>query len=82
MTITIEKKLRDFHFWSGAATNAAKLTYDELDQLEILLEEDNLDIDPWTATELNDYMWFDFEHICERLGLDYEEVMARKDRWE
>lgn len=78
MTITIEKKLRDFDFWSGAATNAAKLTYNELDQLEILLEEENMDIDPWTATEINDLMWFDFEKVCARLGLDYEEVMARE----
>lgn len=78
MTMTIEKKLRDFHFWSGAATNAAKLTCNELDRLEILLEEENMDIDPWTITEINDLMWFDFENVCTRLGLDYEEVMARE----
>ena len=78
MTMTIEKRLRDFHFWSGAADNAAKLTYDELDELEILLEEENMDIDPWTTTEINDLMWFDFENVCARLGLDYEEVMARE----
>lgn len=78
MTMMIEKKLRDFHFWSGAADNAAKLTYDELDELEILLEEENMDIDPWTTTEINDLMWFDFENVCARLGLDYEEVMARE----
>lgn len=78
MTMTIEKRLRDFHFWAGAADNAAKLTYDELDELEILLEEENMDIDPWTATEINDLMWFDFENVCARLGLDYEKVMARE----
>ena len=78
MTMTIEKKLRDFHFWSEAAENAAKLTYDELDELEILLEEENMDIKPWTVTEINDLMWFDFENVCARLGLDYEEVMARE----
>lgn len=78
MTMTIEKKLRDFDFWSGAATNAAKLTSEELDELEILLEEENMDIDPWTTTEINDLMRFDFENVCARLGLDYEEVMARE----
>lgn len=77
MTMTIEKKLRDFQFWSGAADNAAKLTADELDELEILLEEENMDIDPWTTTEINDLMWFAFGSVCARLGLDYEEVMAR-----
>jgi len=74
MTMTIEKKLRDFHFWSGAATNAAKLTPDELDQLEEIIGDN----EPWSTTEVNDFMWFDFETVCEWLGLDYEEVMARE----
>ena len=83
MTMTIEKKLRDFHFWSGAATNAAKLSYEELDQLEEQLESMIGDDEPWSTTEVNDWMWFDFEDICkEWLNLDYEEVLARKDRWE
>ena len=84
MTMTIEKKLRDFDFWSGAAQNAAKLTYEELDRLEAEMEEINEanGDEPMSTTEVNDFMWFDFETICEWLGLDYEEVMARKDRWE
>lgn len=77
MTMTIEKKLRDFNFWSGAATNAAKLTPEELDTLEDQLEEISGD-EPWSTTEVNDLMWFQFEDICEWLGLDYEEVMARE----
>ena len=84
MTMTIEKKLKDFHFWSGAATNAAKLTSEELDELESQLEDIILinEDEPWSTTEVNDLMWFQFEDICDWLGLDYEEVMARKDRWE
>lgn len=79
MTMTIEKSLRDFHFWAGAATNAAKLTPDELDKLEARLEEINVDGEPWSVTEVNDWMWFDFENVCkEWLGIDYEEVMARE----
>lgn len=79
MTITIEKKLRDFHFWSGAATNAAKLTPEELDTMEEYMENVVYSNDePWSATEINDYFWFQFEDICEQLGLDYEEVMARE----
>lgn len=81
MTMTIEKSLKDFHFWSGAATNAAKLTPDELDQLEEQLEEMkdwDSGTEPWSTTEINDLMWFQFEDICEWLGLNYEEVMARK----
>lgn len=79
MTITTEKKLRDFQFWSGAATNAAKLTPEELDQLEAEIEGWRCgDAEPWSTTEINDMMWFDFENVCEILGLDYEEVLARE----
>ncbi len=77
MTMTIEKKLRDFKFWSGAATNAAKLTPEELDELENQLEEIIADDEPWSTTEVNDWMWFQFEDVCDWLSLDYEEVMAR-----
>lgn len=77
MTMTIEKNLRDFHFWGGAASNAAKLTPEELDTLESQLEE--LADEPWSITQVNDLLWFDFEDVCnEWLGLDYEEVMARE----
>ena len=79
MTMTIEKALKDFHFWGGAATNAAKLTPEELDTLEEQLEEIIGDDEPWSTTEVNDWMWFDFENVCnEWLGIDYEEVMARE----
>lgn len=79
MTMTIEKKLRDFHFWGGAATNAAKLTPEELDTIETQLEElGEYEQDIMSTTEVNDFFWFDFENVCEWLGLDYEEVMARE----
>ena len=66
MTMTIEKKLRDFHFWSGAATNAAKLTPEELDQLDEMLDELNEPSgDYMSTTEVNDMMWFQFEDICD-----------------
>lgn len=79
MTMTIEKSLRDFHFWGGAASNAAKLTSEELDSIEEQLEEliDETS-EPWSVTEVNDFFWFQFEDVCEWLGLDYEEVMARE----
>lgn len=78
MTMTIEKSLRDFQFWGGAATNAAKLTPEELDTLESQLEEISGDDEPWSTTDINDIVWFQFEDVCEWLGLDYEEVMARE----
>jgi hypothetical protein len=43
------------------------------------LEEIIGDEEPWSTTEVNDWMWFDFEDICKDwLGIDYEEVMARE----
>lgn len=78
MTMTIEKNLRDFDFWSAAATNAAKLTSEELDVLENMMEEVRNGDEPWSVEEINDFMRFDFEIVCEWLGLDYEEVMARE----
>ena len=79
MTIATEKKLRNFDFWSGAATNAAKLTPEELDQLEDEFEELACDREkPWSATEINDLFWFDFEDVCDWIGLDAEEVYARE----
>lgn len=79
MTMTIEKNLRDFHFWGGAASNAAKLTPEELDQAEEYLETLPCNEEEyWSTTEINDIFWFDFESVCEWLELDYEEVMARE----
>lgn len=80
MTMTIEKKLQDFIFWGGARSNAMKLTCEELDNIESQIEEINEanGDTPMSATEVNDFFWHDFETICEWLGLDYEEVMARK----
>jgi hypothetical protein len=73
----MEKSLNDFEFWGGAADNAAKLTPEELDQLEEMMEEMSPD-EPWSITDVNDTLWFDFEMVCEWLGLDYDEVMERK----
>ena len=76
MIITYEKSLKDFDFWSGAEDNAAKLTSDELDQLDDMLSSSRET--PWDETEINDLMRFEFETVCEWLGLDYDEVMARE----
>ncbi len=75
MKITSETLLPRFEFWAGAETNAALLTFSELVQLEDVLEE--LFPDGMTDTELNDLLWFDFDSVCEWLGLDVEEVETR-----
>ena len=70
MTIKTEQSLRNFDFWSGAKSNAAMMTAEELDSVENALEE--LYPDGMTDTEINDLFRFDFEYVCELIGLEYD----------
>ena len=74
MTIKTEQSLRNFEFWSGAKSNAEMMTAEELDSVESALEE--LYPEGMTDTEINDLFWFDFEYVCELIGLEYD---AEKD---
>lgn len=67
MKIYKEDTLNNFDFWGQAKSNAAKLTYDELEQLTGIFEE--LYPDGIEETNLNDIMTFDFDWICEVLDL-------------
>lgn len=71
MKIFTEQSIRNFEFWSGAKNNAAELTYDQMEQLESILEDmypDGID-----ENVLNDILWFDFETVKEWLGIEEEE---------
>ena len=57
MKIYEEKNLRNFEFWSGGKYTAEKLTFDELAQIESILEDiypDGVD-----DTTINDLFWFE-----------------------
>ena len=73
MTLCYDESLADFEWWSGARDNAKKLTRDELEMLDDLLDDGSI----WTVTQLNDYMWFNFADVCETLGLEYDEENDR-----
>ena len=75
MKISSYTALPHFEFWSGGADNAKLLTYDELVVLDELLED--IYPDGLNETQLNDLLWFDFELVCEWLGLDFDEVNER-----
>ena len=75
MTVTTEMNLRNFNFWSGAKAFADNLTFSELEDLEMYIEE--LYPKGLTGTELNDLFWFDDDYLCELLNLDIEEVYNR-----
>lgn len=71
MKVFSEISLVNFEFWSGAKDNAKQLTYQEMEELEFMLED--VFPDGCTDTQLNDLFWFDFNIICEWLGLEIDE---------
>lgn len=75
MKITSEISLTNFEFWSGAKQLADRLTYDELDEIESILEVDYPE--GMNETELNDLFWFDGDEVCSWIGLTEEEVLDR-----
>lgn len=75
MKIYKEESLSRFKFWSGAKDRAEKLTDQEFDQIESMLEE--LYPDGIDETKLNDLFWFEFETIAEWLGTTEEEILER-----
>ena len=77
MLVTQETKLKDFKFWCGGDEKASLLTRQELDDLEGHIEE--LYPDGINETTLNDLFWYDFDWVCEQIGLKVEDVLNRKD---
>lgn len=71
MKIYAEKALRDFKFWAGAKENASKLTDEQLDAVESILED--LYPEGMEETAINDIFWFEFDQIQEWLGMETEE---------
>lgn len=71
MKIYREDSLTNFEFWSGAKANAEQLTNEEMEQLEEELQE--LYADGMDETSINDLFWFEFETVCEWLGLELDE---------
>lgn len=70
MKIIREDNLTNFEFWSGAKDNASMLTNEQLEEVTEALEE--IYPEGMTETQINDLFWFDFEWICELIGLVYD----------
>lgn len=74
-----DESLANFPFWSGAKTNADKLTYEELEKIGDELEwQDVFGGRVPSDTEVNDLFWFDFDFVCNLIGLTEKEVDARE----
>lgn len=81
MKVYQEESLRGFKFWSGAKDIVKYLTYEELDQIETILEE--LYPDGMSEIEINDFFWFEDDTIAEWLGYNnFEEIMNRDNEEE
>lgn len=78
MIITSDINLRNFKFWSEAASHANELSLEQLDELENMLID--MYPDGMTDTELNDLMWFDFDTVKEWLGIsdEYDESFSHR----
>ncbi len=70
MKIYYEDSIQNFEFWDEAKKHAELLTESELDQFEDFVNEaypEGIE-----DTELNDWMWFDFESVCAAIGLEFD----------
>lgn len=73
-----EESLTAFDFWAGAKDTIEELTFDEIEQIEAMLEELDTEGEGMSETEINDFFWFERDTIAEWLGYnDFEEIMKR-----
>lgn len=75
MKYYVEKPLRDFEFWSGAKDTVKYLTAEDLDYIENMLD---MDYEPMSETEINDYFWFEDDAIAETLGYENFEALMKE----
>jgi len=72
-----EESLTSFEFWSGAKDTVNYLTYDELNTIESILEDNETEM---SETDINDFFWFEDDTIAEWLGYEnFEELMKREE---
>lgn len=77
MKIYSEKRLINFDFWCGAKDTFAALTYDEIEQIEAILEDAYPE--GISETMLNDLFWFEENTIAEWLGYNNFEELTNRD---
>lgn len=71
--------LTDFEPWSGAVSTYETLTFEQLQELDKILED--YYPDGMTDTEINDTLWFDTDWIAECLGFsDWDELKKANNK--
>lgn len=80
MIYKVEDSLRNFEPWSGAKYTFEKLSDEELDTLDSMLEDifdySSVETMP-TATDINDLLWFENDTIAQWLGYEDWEDLER-----
>ena len=66
MKYIVEKSLSAFEFWSGAKETRERLTNEQMNQIESILEDSYPE--GMTETQINDIFWFEQDWIAEMLG--------------
>ena len=82
MKVISEMSLTNFEFWGGAKDRAKMLTYEELKEVENVLEDIYEEVESVT---INDLFWFDFSWVCECIGIKYneeEDIIIREEEIE
>ena len=83
MKVYSEISLTRFEFWGGAKDRAKILTYEEMEQIEEIIEE--LYPDGIDEVNINDLFWFGFESVVEILGYKYDvenDIIIREEESE
>lgn len=78
MALKVIKEFSEYSPWSGAVSNYERLEQeDKLDAFESLLEEcypEGIE-----EGQINDILWFDFDWVCESLGIAREKEEDEED---
>lgn len=84
MRYYVEESLRNFNFWSGGKETADALTYEQIDKIEAMMEQDCEPAEGWSDTAINDFFWFERDTIAEWLGYRNADAMFDDDEldWE
>ena len=74
MKVISEISLTNFEFWGGAKDRARMLTYEELEQVEYMLEDIYEEIEDIT---INNLFQLSFSQVCESIGIKYNKEEDR-----
>lgn len=72
MQYIVDDSIYNFNAWSGGKDTLDVIfdKGDEEDVQRIIEEQISMSEEPWTETDINDFLWFERDFIAEQLGYD------------